>query len=102
MGTVLVRGFEVEGTLVVVCEAELLTVVAEPPGIVVGTVEGCRTVFQVAVVGQAVVATTGDAVSYGVGPGTDPVQLRLQSNTGARILTSVCIELSIYVDQNSL
>ena len=27
--------------------------------------------FQVAVVGQAVVATVGDVVAYGVGPGTE-------------------------------
>ena len=41
-----------------------------PAGGVVGTVEGWRAVFQVAVVGQAVVATVGDVVAYGVGPGT--------------------------------
>lgn len=46
---------------------------AEPPGAVgttVGTVEGWRAVFQVAVVGQGVVATAGEVVAYGLGPGT--------------------------------
>ena len=39
-------------------------------GTAVGTVEGCSAVFHVAVVGQGVVATVGDVVAYGVGPGT--------------------------------
>lgn len=43
---------------------------ALPPGTVVGTVEGWRAVFQVAVVGQAVVATEGEGKRYGLGPGT--------------------------------
>ena len=41
-----------------------------PPGTTVGTVEGCWAVFQVAVVGQGVVATAGEARPYAVGPGT--------------------------------
>ena len=36
---------------------------------VAGTVDGWEAVFQVAVVGYAVVATVGDVVPYGVGPG---------------------------------
>ena len=36
---------------------------APPPGTWVGTVEGWRAVFQVAVVGQGVVATVGDVVA---------------------------------------
>ena len=43
---------------------------AEPPGTMVGTVEGWSAVFQVAVVGQAVVATVGEGTPYGLGPGT--------------------------------
>ena len=34
-----------------------------------GTVDGCDAVFQVALVGQAVVATVGAAVPNGAGPG---------------------------------
>ena len=44
--------------------------VAPALGTAVGTVEGCRAVFHVAVVGYGVVATVGDVVAYGVGPGT--------------------------------
>lgn len=47
----------------------VLVATTPPAGCVVGTVEGCRAVFQVAVAGQAVVATAGDAVPYGLGPG---------------------------------
>ena len=52
-------------------------------GTEVGTVEGCSAVFQVAVVGQAVVATVGDVVAYGLGPGTG----RLQSVSFSKRLT---------------
>jgi len=41
---------------------------AEPAG-AVGTVDGCCAVFQVAVVGHAVVAIVSTGVPYGVGPG---------------------------------
>lgn len=41
-----------------------------PGGAVVGTVAGCPAVFQVAVVGHAVVATAGEVVPKGEGPGT--------------------------------
>jgi hypothetical protein len=44
--------------------------VAPGAGTTVGTVVGWRAVFQVAVVGQAVVATAGDGTLYAVGPGT--------------------------------
>lgn len=47
----------------------VLVATTPPAGCVVGTVEGCRAVFQVAVAGQAVVATAGEAVPYGLGPG---------------------------------
>lgn len=47
----------------------VLVATTPPAGCVVGTVEGWRAVFQVAVAGQAVVATAGDAVPYGLGPG---------------------------------
>ena len=40
-----------------------------PAGMVVGTVAGCSAVFQVAAEGQAVLATAGDAVPNGAGPG---------------------------------
>jgi len=42
---------------------------ADPPGTTVGIVDGCRAVFQVAVVGYAVAAMVGTVVPYGVGPG---------------------------------
>lgn len=45
--------------------------VGAPPGTTVGIVDGCRAVFQVAVVGYAVVAMVGTGVPYGVGPGTN-------------------------------
>lgn len=41
-----------------------------PAGAVVGTVAGWLAVFQDAVVATAVVATAGEVVPYGVGPGT--------------------------------
>lgn len=44
--------------------------VVRDPGTTVGTVLGWLAVFQVAVVGQAVVAMVGEVVPYGVGPGT--------------------------------
>jgi len=52
----------------VVVEAEVV-VGPPPPGTTVGTVLGCKAVFQVAVVGQSVVAIVGTVVPYGVGPG---------------------------------
>lgn len=58
-----VLGFDVVPT-VVVGAAEVVGGGAAPPGgRVVGTVLGCRAVFQVAVVGHAVVATVGDVVA---------------------------------------
>lgn len=42
---------------------DLVVVPEPPPGTTVGIVEGCWAVFQVAVVGQAVAATTGEANS---------------------------------------
>lgn len=45
--------------------------VEPPPGQVCGAVEGCPAVFHVAVVGHLVVATEGDVLSYGSGPGTN-------------------------------
>jgi hypothetical protein len=42
-------------------EPELTAV--DPPGMAVGTVEGCWAVFQVAVVGYGVLATVGEALS---------------------------------------
>lgn len=71
---------EVELLLDEVDEVELALVddetgVDAPTG-AVGTVDGCSEVFQVAVVGQAVVATVGEVVPYGVGPGmTYPVRV---------------------------
>lgn len=49
---------------VVCAEVALVTddTAVAPPGAVVGTVDGCDAVFQVAVVGYAVVATVGDDV----------------------------------------
>lgn len=44
--------------------------VAAPGGAVVGTVAGWLAVFHDAVVGTAVVATAGEAMPNGVGPGT--------------------------------
>ena len=45
--------------------------VAPALGTAVGTVEGCRAVFHVAVVGYGVVATVGEVVANGDGPGTE-------------------------------
>lgn len=47
---------------VVVAPPPPAVLVAPPPGTTVGTVEGCKAVFQVAVCGQAVVAIAGAAI----------------------------------------
>lgn len=61
---------DVDPDVVVEAFAEVVTLEPEPPAHVVGTVDGWEAVFQVAVVGYAVVATAGEADAYGVGPGT--------------------------------
>lgn len=62
------------------------------PAGAVGTVLGCWAVFQVAAVGHAVVATVGDVVPYGVGPGTVARTLVDRQNRVTREqLTSVCL-----------
>jgi len=48
---------------------EVPVVTEPPPAQTVGMVLGCPAVAHVAAVGHAVVATVGEADSYGVGPG---------------------------------
>ena len=72
-------------------------------GTAVGTVEGCSAVFHVAVVGQGVVATVGDVVAYGVGPGTENwCQRHAAKNRKDEIPTNVRVELSVDVDEDTL
>ena len=83
-------------------EPDALPVGALPPGTAVGTVEGWRAVFHVAVVGHAVVATVGDVLSYGLGPGTRRV-IRICINVcGLTMLTSVGVQLLVDVDEDTL
>jgi hypothetical protein len=60
VGVVVVPGLVVVMGIVVV--TGLVVDPEPPPGTTVGTVEGCWAVFQVAVVGQAVVATAGEGI----------------------------------------
>ena len=64
---------------------------------------GWEAVFQVAVVGHAVVATPGEVVPYGCGPGTGNSRLVVSSQPmdWILLLTCIAVDLLIDIDENT-
>ena len=73
-----------------------------PGGGVVGTVLGWFAVFQVAAVGQAVVATVGETVPNGVGPGTEMHGSDPHGEDEYGLLTLVGLGRRVDVNQDTL